>query len=171
MVQGPLRIANTFNDYFATPGQMAVKILPSTISHQTYPKDKLYFHDHNWWNLNTNYLSWIENTKAIGICYLIYPVGLIIIKRSAITITINNISLPLTDLVSQALLTGIAPYRMKDAVISPIFKSGDSYKVQNYLITISCLTKILENVMHRRTYDFLNYNSILHDKPSGFGNS
>jgi len=59
---------------------------------------------------------------------------------------------------------------MKAAVISPIFKSGDVYEAQNYhpISKLSCFYKIMEKVMYKRTYDFLNNNNILYDRQFGF---
>ncbi len=59
---------------------------------------------------------------------------------------------------------------MKAAVISPIFKSGDVYEAQNYrpISKLSCFSKILEKVMYKRTYDFLNNSNILYDRQFGF---
>src|SRR6218665_1193398 len=61
---------------------------------------------------------------------------------------------------------------MKAAIITPIFKYGDAYETINYrpISKLSRFSKVLEKVMHKRTYDFLdlNNNNILYDIQFGF---
>src|SRR6218665_2562035 len=76
----------------------------------------------------------------------------------------------IVKMTMQVLECGIVPLNMKAALITPIFKSGDVYEIMDYrpISKLSCFSKVLEKVMHRRTYDFLNNNNILYDRQFGF---
>ena len=40
--------------------------------------------------------------------------------------TINNISVPITDIINKSFRTGVVPHQMKIAKVVPIHKAGDS---------------------------------------------
>ena len=77
----------------------------------------------------------------------------------------RSITYPLTIIFNQSLQTGVFPTMMKYADITPLYKSKCKYETTNYrpislLITIS---KILEKVVYKRTYYFLEDNNILYN--------
>ena len=77
---------------------------------------------------------------------------------------------PLSIIFNMSMEQGIFPNNMKIAEIVPIHKGGDESQCNNYrpislLITIS---KILEKLMHSRTYKFLELNNILFQSQYGF---
>ena len=88
-------------------------------------------------------------------------------KKSSRFDNINNILLKLIKstisdnlacLFNQSMAEGIFPDQMKLAEVVPLFKSKERFLLNNYrpislLITIS---KILEKMMYKRTYSFLN---------------
>ena len=80
------------------------------------------------------------------------------------------ISEPLSIIFNQSINQGVFPDLMKIAEIVPLHKGGDESLCNNYrpislLITIS---KILEKVMYKRTYSFLEKNNILFQSQYGF---
>ena len=82
----------------------------------------------------------------------------------------KSISYPLTLIFNQSLQTGVFPTVMKYADITPLYKSKCKYETTNYrpislLLTIS---KILEKVVYKRTYHFLEDNQILYNSQYGF---
>ena len=82
----------------------------------------------------------------------------------------KSISLPLTIIFNQSLETGVFPTLMKYADITPLYKTKCKYETTNYrpislLLTIS---KILEKVVYKRTYQFLEDNHIIFNSQYGF---
>ena len=95
-------------------------------------------------------------------------------KKSAGYDQINNVLLkelcpvivkPLTLVFNISLLEGIFPSRMKQSDTVPLHKANEKYLVANYrpislLLTIS---KLLEKLVHARTYNFLEQHEILYN--------
>ena len=64
----------------------------------------------------------------------------------------------------------VFPDLMKIAIVSPVFKTGDTTDISNYGLTF-CLprfSKILERVMYSSLYKHLTDQKILHPQQSGF---
>ena len=77
---------------------------------------------------------------------------------------------PLSIIFNQSIKHGVFPDLMKLAEIVPLHKGGDESMCNNYrpislLITIS---KILEKVIYKRTYNFLEKHNILFQSQYGF---
>ena len=51
---------------------------------------------------------------------------------------------------------GFFPTCLKEAIVAPVFKSGDRQKLTNYrpVSILSCFSKILEKIVYSRTTDF-----------------
>ena len=83
---------------------------------------------------------------------------------------IDPILEPLTLIFNKSLSEGVFPHGMKSSDVSPLYKSKEHYLVTNYrpislLITIS---KLLEKIVHTRTYDFLNASGQFYQGQYGF---
>ena len=77
---------------------------------------------------------------------------------------------PLYIIFNQSISTGCFPSIMKQADVSPLHKSGDIHIIDNYrlislLITIS---KILEKIVYKRVYTFLNTTNQIYNSQYGF---
>ena len=59
---------------------------------------------------------------------------------------------------------------MKIAIVSPVFKIGDTADISNYrpISVLPCFSKILERVMYNRSYKYLTDQKILHPQQFGF---
>ena len=80
------------------------------------------------------------------------------------------ISLKLAEIFNLSMLEGVFPDKMKLAEVVPLYKSKEKYLMNNYrsislLITIS---KLLEKVIYKRTYSFLQASNQLYDSQYGF---
>ena len=64
---------------------------------------------------------------------------------------------PFKYLFDLSLRSGVFPDLMKTAVVSPMFKTGDTADISNYrpISVLPCFSKILERVMHSRRYKYL----------------
>ena len=83
---------------------------------------------------------------------------------------IDPILEPLTVIFNRSIIEGVFPHGMKDADVTPLYKSKEHYLVTNYrpislLVTIS---KLLEKVIYSRTYKFLDATGQLYDGQYGF---
>ena len=80
------------------------------------------------------------------------------------------ISPKLSEIFNLSMLEGKFPEKMKLAEVVPLYKSKEKYLMNNYrpislLITIS---KLLEKVIYKRTYSFLQTTKQLYDSQYGF---
>ena len=81
-----------------------------------------------------------------------------------------SIVCPLTSICNKSLTEGCFPDLMKFADVVPLYKSKEHYLTNNYrpislLITVS---KLLEKVMYKRTYNFLTSTNQLYAGQYGF---
>ena len=65
---------------------------------------------------------------------------------------------------------GIFPDSLKIAKVTPVYKSGDNSSLSNYrpISVLPCFSKMLERIMYRRLYSYLQENKILCSKQFGF---
>ena len=82
----------------------------------------------------------------------------------------DPILMVMSDLFNESMNLGMFPTIMKHAEVEPLFKHGDRKLSTNYrpislLITIS---KLLEKLVYKRTYNFLSNNDTLYASQYGF---
>ena len=67
-------------------------------------------------------------------------------------------------------MTGVFPSVLKTAKVVPVFKKDSKLNYSNYrpISLLSNIEKILEKLMYRRLYAFLDYNNIIYDLQFGF---
>ena len=77
-----------------------------------------------------------------------------------------KLKIPLMNIFSQSLSTGIFPDKMKITNFSPIFKNGKKSIASNYrpISVLTCFSKISECIMYNRLYSYLTENNILFNK-------
>ena len=87
-------------------------------------------------------------------------VGPTSIPINLLKITSRQIIKPLCEIISLSFSQGIFPEELKISKVIPIFKSGSSEDVNNYrpISLLSIFDKIIEKLMHKRLYDFLQEN-------------
>ena len=73
----------------------------------------------------------------------------------------KTLSEPLTNLINLSFIKGVFPNVLKTAQILPTFKKGDKTEMNNYrpISLISNVSKILEKLMYKRLYTFLEENN------------
>ena len=74
------------------------------------------------------------------------------------------------NLINKSFSYGLFPKCLKDARVSPLFKSGSKINKDNYrsISVLPALSKSLERLMYRRLYNFLEKEKLLTDKQFGF---
>ena len=77
---------------------------------------------------------------------------------------------PISVLVNISLRSGIFPDIYKIAKVVPIYKSKNKEDIGNYrpISLLPTLSKILEKIMHKRTFNFLQKSKILYSSQYGF---
>ena len=158
----PFDIGNTLNNYFNSIGSN----LGKSCGDMEYKDNIAYIH-------NSLYLKPITNSEISNLLDKIDinkssgpddpPNKLVKIAKTIITPI-------LTKLYNLCLDQGIFPDVLKTAAVIPIHKSGNDQSPNNYrpISLISTFSKILEKLIYKRTYEFLEKYSIIHRNQFGF---
>lgn len=96
--------------------------------------------------------------------------GLDGVSNKLIKSCIQHISLPLARIATDSFNQGMFPNSLKQVTVTPIFKGGDSNKVDSYrpITKVSSFSKILELLFLNRLKPFLEINQILTFRQFGF---
>lgn len=80
------------------------------------------------------------------------------------------IAVPLSILCNFSFSIGVFPECMKSAKVVPLFKSGSRCDLTNYrpISLLSCLSKVIEKLIHVRFINYLTRHSLLNPKQYGF---
>ena len=107
-----------------------------------------------------NIISSLNSNKASGPNSIPYRI-LFLLK--------NEISKQLADLFNLSFTTGVFPSVLKTAKVVPVFKKDSRFDYSNYhpISLLSNIEKILEKLMCKRLYTFLNKN-IIYNLQFGF---
>ena len=159
-ITNPYDIANTFNNYFASIAETTKKSIKYSHKHFSdylsnessviiflQPTDKEEI---------ANIISSLNSNKASGPNSIPYRI-IFLLK--------NEILKQLADLFNLSFMTGVFPSVLKTAKVVPAFKKDSKLNYSNYcpISLLSNIEKILEKLMYKRLYAFLNYNNIIYD--------
>ena len=80
------------------------------------------------------------------------------------------VSSPLSIIFNKSLSMGCFPDQMKNADVIPLYKGGNRRILTNYrpISLLLTLSKLLEKIMYKRVYEFLDINHALYDSQYGF---
>ena len=161
-----IRLLITFNDFFTNIGtKLANKISPLDSNYVSPLKFK---NKQNSVFLNpTNTDEIIKITKNIKASN---SSGIDNISTKLLKMIMNEIAPILSHIFNRSLLSGIVPSQLKIAKVNPIFKSGDKQMFSNYrpISILPSISKILENIMYTRLFDFVTKNENLSPHQYGF---
>ena len=161
------KIANEFGRYFSTVGDHYTnKIKDPNKNIELYLKVIPRNTKSIFLNLTTGeeiqlLISKLPNKKRSGF----ENIDNIIVKE------IKDCILPkLAEIFNLSMLEGVFPEKMKLAEVVPLYKSKEKHLMNNHrpislLITVS---KLLEKVIYKRTYSFLQASNQLYDSQCGF---
>ena len=152
-------ICSEFGRYFSTVGNSLASKIPKSVKSINHYLDKIN-----------------RNTKSIFLTPCIEMELIKIIeklpnKKSAGHDDMSNVFLkelkceivaPLTIIFNNSLNSGTFPALMKHAEVVPLYKSGPKNETTNYrpISLLLTLSKILEKVMYKRIYNFLNVDQL-----------
>ena len=82
----------------------------------------------------------------------------------------HALSFPLSVRINNSLTMGLVPNIAKLAKIIPIYKAKDKKNISNYrpISILPVISKILEKVVHKHLYTFLEKNKVLYASQCGF---
>ncbi len=164
-VTNPSVIANEFCTFFTNIGiKYANEIQPSKVPFDNYMKNK------------SERNMFLSPTDPTEICKLIdslknkHSCGHDGISSVLLKSVKHEIAVPLTLLINKSLSCGEVPDQMKLAKIIPIYKSKDKQLLNNYrpISLLPTTSKILEKVVHKRLYKFINSQSLFYKSQYGF---
>ena len=77
---------------------------------------------------------------------------------------------PIKEIINLSFLQGNFPNLLKLAEVCPIYKKKDKSLCENYrpISLLSNLSKLFEQAMHTRVYEFLETSDVLYDLQFGF---
>ena len=155
-------ISNEFNSFFANIGSVLAEKFSSNVSDINIPCND------NTFSFNTikeyelrKIINDLKNDKATGTDMI----GVKVLKAG-----LPVLSPILTSLFNKSLMQGYVPTCWKKKRISPLFKTGDPFDVNNYRpISILPVTmKVFEKIIHNQMSSFLIKHNILNTNQSGF---
>ena len=160
-------ISNHFNKFFSSIAGKLVRKIPNTTKtfdlYLTKQSEKSFFLSPILPDDIEALISTLKVHKAVG------PgsIPTIILKQFK-----KLLSKPLANLINLSFSTGLFPKILKQAKIIPIFKKGDQQDCNNYrpISLLSNISKIIEKLVHRQLYGFLEFNNYLYTNQFGFRN-
>ena len=98
------------------------------------------------------------------------PLGPSNIPAWALKDCMNIVAEPLQFLINAFIFEGSFPQQLKQARITPIFKSGDAENPKSYrpLTITSALAKIFEKILNEQITEYLNRNNLICPNQLGF---
>lgn len=105
-----------------------------------------------------NSFSKLDSFDFDGICF-----------RYLKLIALNNIEF-ITNFINLSFTTCSFPRSLKQATITPIYKSGGKNNLTNYrpISILPAFSKIIEKIIAKRMFDFLNYTNFFANNQFGF---
>ena len=158
-------LLSTFNDYFVSVAKTTKRSINYSHKHfsdyLSNESDSTIFLQPTDQEEIANIISSLNSNKASGPNSRPYRI-LFLLK--------NEISKQLTDLFNLSFKTGVFPSVLKTAKVIPIFKKYSKLDYSNYrsISLLSNIEKILEKLMYKSLYTFLNDKSIIYDLQFGF---
>ena len=164
-ITDPQDISNAFNDYYINIGPNLASSIdpgPTKFTDSLPPPcdNSIFFNPTNDYEI-INIVKHLNSTKSSGHD----GISVHLLKQ-----IIYNISVPLTYIFNLSLLTGMCPNSLKIAKVIPIYKKDDSSLINNYrpISLLPSISKILEKLVYKRLYSFLQNNNILIPNQFGF---
>ena len=167
-INSPKEIADHFADFFTNVGPQYANAIPSSqfdpnhyVSYNTHPNNK------------SMYLTPTDESEIMDIVKLMASkksCGYDGISSSLIKMIAPSISRPLCILINKSMSEGTVPSGCKIAKVVPIYKSKVKECFTNYrpISLLPSISKIIEKIMHKRTFSFLNTCNIISNSQYGF---
>ena len=92
------------------------------------------------------------------------------IPLKMLKVVTDIIVIPLCHIINVSFSTGVFPDILKVAKVLPLHKGGSTQDLNNFrpISLLSIFDKIIEKLMHKRLYEFLEHHNILFENQFGF---
>ncbi len=159
------RISDEFNNYFINIGHKTSQNVPKVNKHYTQYLSNP--------NINSMLLDIVEPNDVLEITRGFKPKissGHDDISTKLLKDTIDIIQLPITHIINKSFQNGKMPDALKIAKVIPIYKNSETDLPKNYrpVSLLSSFSKIIEKLMYKKVFSFLNHNLILYKHQYGF---
>ena len=161
----PKSISNAFNNYFCSIAQniqSSIKFSHKSFQHYlTDPFEKSFFISPTDYLEVTDIIKILNSNKSHG------PNG---IPTKILQLMVHELSPVIANLFNLSFLQGKFPSLLKVAKVIPLHKKSSKLLCSNYrpISILSNLDKILEKIIHKRLYKFLETNNIIYSLQFGF---
>jgi len=159
------KIADSFNDFFSSIGQITSQNVPlSTKHYSSYLDDP---------TIHSMFLSPVDSDEIINIVKKFKPKtssGHDNISTKLMKHSLTKILTPLIHIINKSFETGIVPIQLKKAKVIPIYKQSDPKLLSNYrpISLLPAFSKIFEKAIFNRMINYLNSNNLLYKHQYGF---
>ena len=161
----PVEITNKFNNFFVNVGPETEKGVPKVPN--TSP-DK-FLKNRNHFNFIITHISEEEILEIIQ-SLPNKSIGPASIPLKLLKVVADIIVVPLCRIINLSFSTGVFPEILKVAKVIPLHKGDSTDELNNFrpISLLSIFDKIMEKLMHKRLYMFLEEHKILYEKQFGF---
>ena len=159
------KMANIFNDFFVNVADNITKKIPRS---KKSPMD--YLSNKNSHSVFISPSVPYEISDIIDQFKTGKSIGPNSIPMKLFKILSPYVSSPLSLIINESFQTGVFPTKMKQAKVIPLFKKGCSVTSSNYrpISLLSVFSKIIEKLMYKRLYNFLELHEVLYNLQFGF---
>ena len=161
----PKKVVEAFNNLFVNIGPNIEKNIPIN----PIIKPEQYLKNRNQFNF---LIAHISNEEILDIISKLEnkSTGPQSIPTKLLKIIPDLILIPLCLIINQSFITGKYPDALKISKAIPIHKGGDTCDLNNYrpISLLSIFDKIMEKLMHKQLYDFLQEHNIIFQNQFGF---
>lgn len=165
IIDDPVAITNSFNDFFVNVGPETENKVPKVpnMSPNKFLKNRNQF-DFIMAHISENEI--LEIIKALPN----KGTGPASIPLKLLKIIADIIVIPLCRIINASFTSGIFPEVLKTQKIIPLHKGGSTQEINNFrpISLLSIFDKIIEKLMHKRLYGFLEDHKILYENQFGF---
>ena len=165
IVDEPVDIANNFNNFFVNVGPETDKTVPR-IPNQS---PNQFLKNRNQFDFIVAHIS-EEDIIDIIVALPKKSIGPHSIPINFLKIVADIVAIPLCRIINFSFSQGIFPDMLKIAKVIALFKAGSTEEVNNYrpISLLPIFDKIIEKLMHKQLYAFLEVHDILFKNQFGF---
>ena len=165
IIAEPKSVANHINDFFVNVGPELDNNIPK-INHITANN---YLKDRQQVNL---IIAHISNDEILELIQSLPNKGSVpsSIPLKMLKTVADLIVIPLCHIINLSFTTGVFPTILKIAKVLPLHKGGSTLDPNNFrpISLLSIFDKIIEKIIHKRLYGFLEFHNILYVNQFGF---
>ena len=165
IIDNDKEIATNFNSFFTNVGPNTENLIPKVpnISPSKFLRNR---------NQINFVIAHMANEEILDIinCLENKSTGPSSIPLKMLSVIPDLIIIPLAHIINMSFLTGVYPDLLKIVKIVPIHKGGSSQDVNNYrpISLLLIFDKIIEKLIHKKLYGFLEEHNILYHNQFGF---